>query len=444
MKSQKRAVCSLLSGVSFLGVPLCSQALAKDVEASAGPQRAAPAATRPSRTLTDIRKGAEGGDAEAQYLLGLLYSTGEGVPRSFELARMWLRKAAMQGDPRAQNCLGLLLDPTWFGALRTEPAESTDEAKRAQRAHEAALWYSRAASQGYLPASYNLQVMKDKKLVAEDIPDVLPLERASLAKSAEPAPSVRFSGEADLAEGAGKDARAVFAEVAPAAAEVVGDGNYGSGILVGTLHAKEGKYELAKGALAAPRPVPYAFFSRSKKEAVKLDGTFSAVLTNRHVLQGNVQLTVGLGSNENGETQGRYPIHAVCLANDANLDLALMLVPQSGATAAALRALRPVEPYGETKPPPKGSVVFALGNPEKLARTITQGLFNGVRPEGLQFDAPISKGSSGGALIDSQGRLLGLIVGFASAEGSQNLNFALSYDVVAKFMSGEGMNCFVP
>ncbi|MCA2959536.1 MAG: trypsin-like peptidase domain-containing protein [Silvanigrellales bacterium] len=427
-RKKKRARWGLVALAASLWTPLASIGWASDASPSNS--------TAPSRTVGEIRQGAESGDAEAQYLLGLLYTTGEGLPRSPEQARNWLRKAAEQGDPRAQNCLGLLLDPTWFGAT------GADEAKRAERAHEAALWYTRAASQGFLPAAHNLQVMKDRKLVADDIPDPLPLERASLASKQEPSLTARFSGEADLADG--KDARTVFAEIAPAAAEVVGDGNYGSGVLLGTLTGKDGKYELARGALSAPKSVPYAFFSRSQKEPVTLEGTFSAVLTNRHVLQGNVQVTVGLGSNENGETKVRFPMRAVCLADDTGLDLALMLVPHDKGSAEALRALRPVEPYDEAKAPPKGSVVFALGNPEKLARTITQGLFNGVRPEGLQFDAPISKGSSGGALIDAQGRLLGLIVGFASAEGSQNLNFAIPYDVLAKFLSGEGMHCFVP
>jgi S1-C subfamily serine protease len=392
----------------------------------------------PSRgpALLEIRKTAEAGDADAQYSMGLLYATGEGVPLEREQARKWMRKAAEQGDPRAQNQLGLLLDPLWFGRRASE------------QAHEAARWYKRAAQQGYGPAAHNLQAMKDARLVADDVPDPVTLQPASLAPApaANPPAIARFDGEADLSDPtpAGPDAREIFALNAPAIAEMLGDGNYGSGVLVGTLTGKGGAYTLRRGEGGFDNPVPYGFFSRAKKEAKILEGTQAVVMTNRHVLQGNVQVRVGLGSNANGETLARYVVSGVCLPDDPDLDLALAFVPYGHEGAEHLRTLRPLPPFDDIRPPAKGSPVFALGNPEKLPRTITQGLFNGVRPEGLQFDAPISKGSSGGALLDARGRLLGIIVGFAAAEGSQNLNFAIPYDRIAKFLAGENMSCFLP
>ncbi len=46
------------------------------------------------------------GDAEAQYLLGLMYLKGEGVKKDFALAERWLRKAAVQDVIEAQSALG--------------------------------------------------------------------------------------------------------------------------------------------------------------------------------------------------------------------------------------------------------------------------------------------------------------------------------------------------
>lgn len=383
-------------------------------------------------TLAEVRRKAEAGDVDAQYLVGYLFLVGEGVPLDREMARRWMRRAAERGDPRAQNGVGLLNDPLWFG--------KRDEAS----VHEAADWYRRAAQQGFLPALHNLQTMKDRKLVADALPAPLALERAALSTPDSRARAMsaagEFRGEQDLDEA--RDARGIFTDIAPSVAEVIGDGNYGSGVAVGRLKSARGGYVLETPSRAAP--VPYTFFSRGRKEPVKLEGEMMAVLTNRHVLQGSNRVRVGLGSKENGETVRAFSISGVCLADDAEFDVALMFVPLNEETRPVLSTVKPVPIYAEKHPPSKGSVVFALGNPEKLPRTITQGLFNGERTEGLQFDAPISKGSSGGALLDAQGRLLGLTLGFAAAEGSQNLNFAIPYKALSVFLSGKGMHCYVP
>ena len=51
---------------------------------------------------------ADRGDAAAQYMVGYLYASGEGVQSSLGRAAKWYRKAADQGDPDAQLNLGLL------------------------------------------------------------------------------------------------------------------------------------------------------------------------------------------------------------------------------------------------------------------------------------------------------------------------------------------------
>jgi uncharacterized protein len=51
---------------------------------------------------------AEGGDARAQYMLGLAYDHGNGVPQDYAIAASWYRKAAVQGAPDARANLGAL------------------------------------------------------------------------------------------------------------------------------------------------------------------------------------------------------------------------------------------------------------------------------------------------------------------------------------------------
>jgi len=74
-----------------------------------------------------------------------------------------------------------------------------------------------------------------------------------------------------------------------------------------------------------------------------------------------------------------------------------------------------------------GETVYAIGNPLKLDRTLSEGLLSGKRVKGdlryLQTTAPISPGSSGGGLFDAQGNLIG-ITSF-TIKGTQSLNFAI-------------------
>ena len=74
-----------------------------------------------------------------------------------------------------------------------------------------------------------------------------------------------------------------------------------------------------------------------------------------------------------------------------------------------------------------GETVYAIGNPLKLDRTLSEGLLSGKRDLGaqrfLQTTAPISPGSSGGGLFDAHGNLLG-ITSF-TMRGAQSLNFAI-------------------
>jgi TPR repeat protein len=73
------------------------------------------------------------GDAEAQYRLGIMAYTGEGLPQNATEAVQWLRRAATQGHPEAQRLLGRLY-LAGQGVPRNE--------------REAAQWYRRAAAQG--------------------------------------------------------------------------------------------------------------------------------------------------------------------------------------------------------------------------------------------------------------------------------------------------------
>ena len=68
-----------------------------------------------------------------------------------------------------------------------------------------------------------------------------------------------------------------------------------------------------------------------------------------------------------------------------------------------------------------------MGNPQGLEGTFSQGIVSSIREVGadklLQITAPISPGSSGGPVLNSKGKVIGVSV--ATYKGGQNLNFAI-------------------
>lgn len=90
--------------------------------------------------------------------------------------------------------------------------------------------------------------------------------------------------------------------------------------------------------------------------------------------------------------------------------------------------LRPVSAVRRSSELAVGERVYTIGNPSGLTKTLAEGLISGLRPlDGVnlvQTTAPISPGSSGGALIDTRGSLIGITTGYL--KDAQNLNFAIS------------------
>ena len=84
---------------------------------------------------------AEHGSADAQYMLGLLFSSGLGVPQDDAKAALWFRKAAEQGSSNAQVELG--------GMYYTGRGVSQDQS-------QAATWFRKAAEQGNPKAQFSL------------------------------------------------------------------------------------------------------------------------------------------------------------------------------------------------------------------------------------------------------------------------------------------------
>ncbi len=81
-----------------------------------------------------------------------------------------------------------------------------------------------------------------------------------------------------------------------------------------------------------------------------------------------------------------------------------------------------------------GNPIFALGNPQGYTKTISYGIISAFRsyemPGKIQFTAPIAPGSSGGALLNNAGELIGITASCVTT--GQNMNFAVP---VSKFIT---------
>ena len=147
------------------------------------------------------------------------------------------------------------------------------------------------------------------------------------------------------------------------------------------------------------------------------------IATNYHVIE-----NMSIGYAKLVEKEKWYGIKVLTV--DKDHDLAVVKV--TGIDVPAL-------PLGDSDAVQKGDKVYVMGNPQGLEGTLTEGLISAIRPEGiplvrgktLQMDASISKGSSGGPVLNSSGEVIGIAVageGFVKPDGHvpQNLNFAIA------------------
>lgn len=170
------------------------------------------------------------------------------------------------------------------------------------------------------------------------------------------------------------------------------------------------------------------------------------VLTNYHVVEGMVRgkVKVAVGGTNSAE----WWIGNILFVDKRN-DLALLsiqidkdildLTTEPGKTIKGSGSPEP--PSGlelsESDQVKVGEEVYVLSNPEGLAGTLSRGIVSSnirqIRNVSLlQFDAPISSGSSGGAVLNSKGAVIGVATGTFSS--GQNLNFAVPASSVRRFL----------
>ena len=125
--------------------PLPASAVSSAQSASAPTSTNAESAPSSER-IAAIRDRAASGNAEAQYNLGLLYDSGQGVPQDYAQEATWYRKAAEQGNANAQTALGSM-----YVNGQGVPQNNA----------QAAAWWRKAADQGNADGQFGLGLLYD-------------------------------------------------------------------------------------------------------------------------------------------------------------------------------------------------------------------------------------------------------------------------------------------
>ena len=166
-------------------------------------------------------------------------------------------------------------------------------------------------------------------------------------------------------------------------------------------------------------------FGKNRSQSISSLGSgviFSSngyVLTNQHVIGDSVaDITIELidGTRTNAKIIGI----------DKETDLAVLKIKRDSADL-------PVIEIGNSDDASIGDIVLALGNPYGMGQSVSMGIisatgreFNNPYSNYIQTDASINKGNSGGALIDTTGKLIGINTLIRSSSGgSEGIGLAI-------------------
>ncbi len=152
------------------------------------------------------------------------------------------------------------------------------------------------------------------------------------------------------------------------------------------------------------------------------------VVSNYHVVGNATDIRVVLSD--------RREFDARVILADPETDLAVLRLED----APPLPALD----YADSDAVEVGDLVLAIGNPFGVGQTVTSGIVSGLARSGnvqgragyfIQTDAPINPGNSGGALVDMDGRLVGINTSIVTRSGGSNgIGFAIPANLVRQYV----------
>ena len=162
------------------------------------------------------------------------------------------------------------------------------------------------------------------------------------------------------------------------------------------------------------------------------------IITNWHVVESAKDVTICLKTNDLNKVCETDYFNGKVIKKNKQKDLAMIEVK------GLPKYIKPVS-YGKYKDVKIGQTAFAIGHPEGLVWTFTNGMISQKRPEHkwryktsrhkaktIQIQVPINPGNSGGPLFNKDQKLIG--VNTFTSEG-ENLNFAIAVDDLIEFIN---------
>jgi S1-C subfamily serine protease len=210
-----------------------------------------------------------------------------------------------------------------------------------------------------------------------------------------------------------------------------------SGLSAERIYQQDGPgvVQITATSVSQSQPDPFNLFPSTPQTTQSLGSGFvidraGHIVTNYHVIQGASKVQVSFSAQDQ--------LAATVVGKDPSTDVAVLKVD------AHARALTPLA-LGNSDDVTVGDPVYAIGNPFGLTRTLTTGVISAVQrqifaPNGLpvehaiQTDAAINHGNSGGPLIDSEGRVIGVTsqiqTGSSTNQGNVGIGFAIPVNTV--------------
>jgi S1-C subfamily serine protease len=195
-------------------------------------------------------------------------------------------------------------------------------------------------------------------------------------------------------------------------------------------HAAPGVVQITATTVTTTPADPFGFTPAQKQTEQSLGSGFvidkaGHIITNYHVIAGAQKVQVSFSGGDQ--------IVASVVGKDPSTDVAVLKIDTHA------RALTPLT-LGDSDNVRVGDEVYAIGNPFGYTRTLTQGIVSAVQRQisapnslpidnAIQTDAAINHGNSGGPLLDTDGRVIGVTSQISTGNTGQQGNIGIGFAV---------------
>jgi len=397
-------------------------------------------------------KAAEQGNVWAQYFLGAIYKDGQSIPQNYEEAAKWYRKAAEQGNVKAQISLAI--------AYRNGDGVPQDHKK-------ALCWFTKVAEQGNADAQYFLGTMYEFGQGVQDYKKAFKWYRRA-AEQGNARGQCMLGSMYYTGQGVPQDYKEAFNWLRKSAKRGDAFAQYTLGIMYDkgqgvpqdyirayawfNLAASQGNTDAAghRNDLANTFMTPQQI-AAAQEHTVELQDKIenrSSAATSETEKPQSKGLGTGFFITRDGYILTCY--HVIEKANSVKVlvgdkmyeaDIEQIDI-HNDLSLLKIRGVFPAIAFSPARSAKLGESIFTIGYPNPVlqgyAAKLTRGEINSLSgcrddPRLYQISAPVQPGNSGGALVDENGYVVGIVVAVLDERAAlkitgslpQNVNYAI-------------------